>query len=129
MKPAKPKARTSLLNQALAANVVLVGTSLACMAGFLTVQQRWVLQDQLEARAGLLAESLASQSELAMLVRNRPELERISKAALSNEDVLYARISDRLRQTGSDRRPPRLSSDRRTRPAGGGREGDGGHHR
>ena len=94
MTPAKPKTRTSLLNQALAANVALVGTSLACMAGFLTVQQRWVLQDQLEARAGLLAESLASQSELAMLVRNRPELERISTAALSNEDVLYARISD-----------------------------------
>ena len=94
MKPAPPKGRTSLLNQALVANVVLVGTSLACMAGFLTMQQRWVLQDQLEARAGLLAESLASQSELAMLVRNRPELERIAKAALSNEDVLYVKIAD-----------------------------------
>jgi len=94
MKLAKPKARTSLLNQALAANVALLGTSLACMAGFLTVQQRWVLQDQLEARAGLLAESLASQSELAMLLRNRQDLERISSAALSNEDVLYVRISD-----------------------------------
>jgi signal transduction histidine kinase/CheY-like chemotaxis protein len=94
MKPAKPKARTSLLNQVLVANVVLVGTSLACMTGFLTMQQRWVLQDQLEARAGLLAESLASQSELAMLVRNRPELERIATTALANEDVLYARISD-----------------------------------
>jgi len=93
MKPATPKGRTSLLNKALVANVVLVGTSLACMAGFLTVQQRWVLQDQLEARAGLLAESLASQSELAMLVHNRPELERSATAALSNEDVLYVRIS------------------------------------
>ena len=94
MKPAKPKARTSLLNQVLVANVVLVGTSLACMTGFLTMQQRWVLQDQLEARASLLAESLASQSELAMLVRNRPELERIATTALASEDVLYARISD-----------------------------------
>ena len=94
MSPAKTKNRPSLLNQVLAANIVLVGASLACMAGFLTVQQRWVLQDELEGRAGLLAESLASQSELAMLVRNRPELERIATTALSNEDVLYVRISD-----------------------------------
>jgi len=94
MKPEPPKGRAGLLNQALVANVLLVGTSLACMAGLLTLQQRWVLQDQLEARAGLLAESLASQSELAMLVGNRPELERIATTALSNEDVLYVRISD-----------------------------------
>ena len=94
MKTGRIKARTSLLNQALAANVLLVGTSLACMAGFLTMQQRWVLQDQLQARAGLLAESLASQSELAILVSNRPELARIATTALATEDVLYARISD-----------------------------------
>jgi signal transduction histidine kinase/DNA-binding response OmpR family regulator len=94
MKPNKTKGRTSLLNQALAANVLVVGTSIACMAGFLAVQQRWVLQDQLEARASLLAESLASQSELDMLVHNRVELERIASTALTSEDVLYVRISD-----------------------------------
>jgi signal transduction histidine kinase len=53
-----------------------------------------VLQDQLEARAGLLAESLASQSELAMLVRNRPELERTAVTALASEDVLYVVMED-----------------------------------
>jgi len=94
MKPDTSKRRTSLLNQVLAANVLVVGTSVACMAGFLTVQQRWVLQSQLEARAGLLAESLASQSELGMLVHNRVELERIATTALTSEDVLYVRIAD-----------------------------------
>ncbi len=94
MKPKPRRSRTSLLNQLLAANVVLMGTSLACLAGFLTVQQRWVLQSQLEASASLLAESLASQSELAMLVRNRVELERIATTGLASDDVLYVRISD-----------------------------------
>jgi len=94
VKPAAPQTRTSLLNQALAANVLLVGTSIACLAGFFLVTQRSVLQDQLEARAGLLAESLASQSELAMLVGNRQELERIANMALSSEGVLYVRVSD-----------------------------------
>ncbi len=86
--------RTSLLNRALVSNIVLVGTSIGCMATFLAVQQRWILQDQLEARAVLLADSLASQSELAMMVRNRAELERIAGTALESEDVLYVRISD-----------------------------------
>src|SRR5207245_4058322 len=31
---------------------------------------------------------------LAMLVHNRPELERIASAALSSEDVLYVRMAD-----------------------------------
>lgn len=48
----------------------------------------------INGRDCLLAESLASQSELAMLVRNRTELERIAAAALTSEDVLYVRISD-----------------------------------
>ena len=90
----KANRRMGLLNQVLAANVILVGTSLACLAAFLTVQQRWVLQDQLEARAELLAESLARQSELAMLVNNRNELQRIAAAALSNADVLYIKLAD-----------------------------------
>ena len=52
------------------------------------------MQGQLEARAGLLAEFLASQSELAILVRNRPELQRACVTALSSEDLLYVVITD-----------------------------------
>ena len=94
MNPGKPRRRTSLLNQALVANIVLVGTSLTCLAGLFLVMQRSVLQGQLEARAGLLAESLASQSELAMLVRNQAELQRTAATALTSEDVLYVLMED-----------------------------------
>jgi PAS domain S-box-containing protein len=58
------------------------------------VNQRSALQSQLEARAGLLAEFLASQSELSILVRNRPELQRTCVTALSSEDLLYVVITD-----------------------------------
>ena len=64
------------------------------LAVLFLVTQRSVLQRQLESRARLLAEFLASESELAMLVHNRPELERAASAALSIEDVLYVRMSD-----------------------------------
>ena len=94
MKPAQPVRRHSLLKRALAANIVLVGTSLMCLAILFSVTQRSALQGQLEARAGLLAEFLSSQSELAILVRNRPELQRACVTALSSEDVLYVAITD-----------------------------------
>lgn len=97
MKPARPRRRSSLLNRALIANIVLVGTSVGCLVALFLVTQRTVLQGQLEARAGLLAESLASQSELAMLVRNRAELERTAATALSSEDVLYVVMEDAAR--------------------------------
>jgi signal transduction histidine kinase/CheY-like chemotaxis protein len=84
----------SLLKRALAANIALVGISVLFVASLFLITQRSVIQGQLEARAGLLAEFLASQSELAMLVRNRTELERTATAALSTEDVLYVRMSD-----------------------------------
>ena len=94
MKRAQPVRRHSLLKRALAANIVLVGTSLMCLAILFSVTQRSALQGQLEARAGLLAEFLSSQSELAILIRNRPELQRACVTALSSEDVLYVAITD-----------------------------------
>jgi signal transduction histidine kinase/CheY-like chemotaxis protein len=94
MKQAKPKRRTSLLNQALAGNIVLVGTSVAFLTGLFLILQRSVLQDQLEARAGLLAESLATQSQLSMLVHNRLDLERTAEMALASEDVLYVVLEE-----------------------------------
>jgi len=89
--PARPQ---SLLNRALAANVLLVGTSVGCLMVLFLLTQRSVLQGQLEARAGLLAEALGSQSELALLVRNREELERTAATALGSEDVLYVLMED-----------------------------------
>jgi len=94
MKRIRPRRRTSLLNQALASNIVLVGTSVAFLAGMFLMLQRTVLQDQLEARAGLLAESLATQSQLPMLVHNRQDLERTADMALASEDVLYVVLEE-----------------------------------
>jgi signal transduction histidine kinase/CheY-like chemotaxis protein len=94
MTPIRPAHRKSLLNRALAANVALVGTSVACLVALFLVTQRSVLQGQLEARAGLLAESLASLSEFDMLVGNRTELERTAVTALGSEDVLYVLMED-----------------------------------
>jgi len=89
-----PARRQSLLNRALAANVLLVGTSVGCLMVLFLLTQRSVLQGQLEARAGLLAEALGSQSELALLIRDRPELERTAAMAVGSEDVLYVLIED-----------------------------------
>ncbi|MBZ5592767.1 MAG: response regulator [Acidobacteriia bacterium] len=94
MKRNLPARRKSLLNQALVANIVLVGTAVLVLAGLFLIMQRSVLQDQLEARAGLLAESLATQSQLSMLVHNQPDLQRTAELALASEDVLYVLLSD-----------------------------------
>ena len=89
-----PEHRASLLNQALLANIVLVGVSVLFLVGLFLVTQRSVLQAQLEARAGLLAESLATQSQLSMLVHNQLDLKRTAEMALASEDVLYVLLSD-----------------------------------
>ena len=86
--------RTSLVNRVLISNIGLVGISLFFLTALFLITQGSVLQGQLESRATLLAEFLANQSELAMLVRNRAELERTAAAALSSEDVLYVVMTD-----------------------------------
>src|SRR6185295_17161296 len=85
---------SSLQGRLLFANIALVGTTVACLVGLFVVTQRTALQRQIEARAGLLAEFLASDSELPMLVRNLPELERTASNGLANEDVLYVVMAD-----------------------------------
>lgn len=94
MKPASPTRHSSLLNRALVANVGLVGISVLCLTGLFLLAQHSVLRQQLESQARLLARFLAGQSELAMLVHNRPELERTASAALTSEDVLYVLMTD-----------------------------------
>jgi len=86
--------RTSLVTRVLISNIGLVGVSLFFLTGLFLVTEGSVLQRQLESRALLLAQFLANQSELAMLVHNRQELERTATAALSSEDVLYVVMTD-----------------------------------
>jgi signal transduction histidine kinase/CheY-like chemotaxis protein len=95
MKPPKPmRHRGSLLTRALAANLVLVGTSLVVLAVLFFASQRSSLQRQLEGRAELLAGFLASESELPILVRNRVELQRSAINALATEDLVYVLMED-----------------------------------
>src|SRR5437879_649255 len=95
MRLTKPAAhQTSLLRRVLLANLVLVGVSIACLAVLFLAAQGAALQRQLESRAELLAEFLASESQLPMLVGNRLELERLAATALASEDVLYVQTQD-----------------------------------
>jgi len=94
MKPGITAQRTSLVTRVLISNMGLVGVSIFLLTGVFLVTQASVLQRQLEARALLVAQFLANQSELAMLVHNRPELQRTAAAALSSEDVLYVVMTD-----------------------------------
>jgi signal transduction histidine kinase/CheY-like chemotaxis protein len=94
MKPAKLMRRRSLLTRALAANLVLVSTSLVVLAVLFFASQRSSLQRQLEGRAELLAGFLASESELPILVRNRADLQRSAINALATEDLVYVLMED-----------------------------------
>ncbi len=94
MNPPSTPRRSSLVTRVLISNIGLVGVSLLFLTGLFLVTEGSVLQRQLESRALLLSEFLANQSELAMLVHNRQELERTAAAALSSEDVLYVVMSD-----------------------------------
>ena len=86
--------QTSLLGRVLLANLTLVGVSITCLAVLFLIAQSSALQRQLESRAELLAEFLATESQLPMLVGNRLELERLASTALASEDVLYVQMQD-----------------------------------
>jgi signal transduction histidine kinase len=89
-----PKKRESLLTRIVTSSLVLAGVSLTvlALAFFLTV--RAAFEEHLRLRAGSLAEFVASQSEFAMLVGNRAELETIARNALAGEDVLFVSLTD-----------------------------------
>jgi PAS domain S-box-containing protein len=85
----------SLLARALFSNFVLVGVSVTLLTGlFLFVQLR-AIQTQMDLRAKVLAGFVAAQSDFAMLVGDRADLERIARSALSIEDVLFVVLTYR----------------------------------
>ena len=83
----KTRASRSLQTRALIANSVLVGCSVFCLTVLFLVTQRAAIHRQLRLRAESLAEFLASQSEFALLVGNRAELERTAATAVAGEGV------------------------------------------
>jgi PAS domain S-box-containing protein len=95
----------SLRTRALAANLAVAATSVTVLTVLFLLAQRSALEKQLELRARTLAEFVASQSQFAMLVGNRAELETVAAAAVSSEDVLFVELTPGGRERIYARRP------------------------
>jgi len=85
----------TLLARALFFNFALVGVSVTLLTGVFLFMQFRAIQSQIDLQAKVLAGFVATQSEFAMLVGDRAELERIARLALSNDDVLFVELNDR----------------------------------
>ena len=94
----KPR-RTSLLMQASVANIIVVGGAAVIGACLALWKESSILRQQLELRARVSADFLASQTEFPILIGDRSELRRIAKSAAAVEDVLYVVITDEAGQT------------------------------
>ncbi|MGA3239418.1 MAG: ATP-binding protein [Bryobacteraceae bacterium] len=79
----------SLLKQALFSNFILGGASVVLLTALFVLAQLSAAGRQMGLRAEVLADFVATQSEFAMLVGDRTELERIAHNALNVEDVLF----------------------------------------
>ncbi|MGD0296765.1 MAG: ATP-binding protein [Bryobacteraceae bacterium] len=108
--PEQPR-RESLLRRVVTSSLVLAGVSIAVLTGAFLFAARVNSEAQLRLRANSLADFVASQSEFAMLVGDRAELENIARNALAGEDVLFVSLSD-----GSGER---LAWAQRSEPSGG----------
>jgi PAS domain S-box-containing protein len=86
------KPRQSLRARALAANLALAAIAITVLTVVFLLAERSALEKQLKLRAGTLAEFVASQSQLAMLIGNRAELQNVAAAAVSGEDVLLVEL-------------------------------------
>ncbi len=97
----KDSIERSLLAQTLAVNVLPVVVSAACVLGlalaFLVVQRETV-ESEMRMRARTVAESVAQQSELAAMMEDTAELDRIARRALELSDV--KRLEIRTAQGG-----------------------------
>jgi len=89
-RPASGGLARRLLVEGLARNV---GLTASLAAAFLLIV-RTGLQQQLELRAAALAELLASQSQLPLLVEDRKGLQAVALNGVQEEDVLYVRVED-----------------------------------
>ena len=102
----------SLLARALVSNFALVGVSVTLLTGLFLFLQLRAIQIQLDLRAKVLAGFVATQSDFAMLVGDRFELERIAHNALSIEEVLFVVLTDRdgrsIRVGGPDFPPDKI---------------------
>src|SRR5689334_16501932 len=105
----------SLLTRVITSSVALAGVSITVLTVAFLLATGAAFETQLRLRARSLADFVAGQSEFAMLVGDRVELEAIAANALAGEDVLFVSLTDASGQ--------RLAFAERAATAGHGAEG------
>ena len=95
MTPFLSRRRSRILTKALLGTSALVAASVVSLSGLFLLRHQAAFQRQFELRAESLASSLAGESQFALLLANRAELERMAHTVLgSNRDVLYVIVED-----------------------------------
>jgi signal transduction histidine kinase len=96
MTAARPETKRSesLLTRVITSSLVLAGVSITVLTIAFLVATGAAFETQLRLRARSLAAFVAGQSEFAMLVGNRLELETIADNAMAGEDVLLVGLTD-----------------------------------
>jgi signal transduction histidine kinase len=104
------RAQRSFLAQAFAVNALPVFASVLCVLGFMLVNlfiQRETFRREGQVRAESIAQFVAQQSELAVLLDDKAEMERIVQSALEVPDVLDVAIQPAGAAGGMDVRGSR----------------------
>ncbi len=86
--------RESLLARAVAASVGMGTLALVGLTSVFLLNYNRELGRQLSSRAAAMADFLAGQTQFAMLVGDRGELERIARNATTNPEVVYVELID-----------------------------------
>ena len=87
--------RRSLGTRMLAGNMALATLAVSALSGVFLWTYNRDLDRQLNSRAESLAGFLSGQSQFAMLVGDRSELERIADNAIAGERVVFVELNDR----------------------------------
>lgn len=86
--------RESLPTRVVTSSLLLAAVSITVLTLAFLITARVASEEQLRLRADSLADFVASQSQFAMLVGDRGELEGIARNALAGEDVLFVTLFD-----------------------------------
>jgi signal transduction histidine kinase len=88
--------RCSLLARVLFSSGALASLSVCGLTSLFLWNYSRDLDRQISSRAEALAGFLAGQSQFAMLVGDRPDLERIGRNAVATDQVLFVELADAL---------------------------------
>ncbi len=86
--------RHSLGTRVLASNMAFAAVTVAILSTLFLWTYSRDLESQLTGRAEALADFLAGQSQFAMLVGDRSELDRIAANAVASEGVVFVELDD-----------------------------------